>query len=519
MTKKIDSLLFKFGIIFSIFIAVTLFMSSVNTYVNQTNSYQEQAEQRLKDIAWCLEKFIQADSKNFLNYQKYFLQNHKKVLIPYDFGGDYQIDKKNFEKLFAEKYPGKTFDVDVKFDDMTDDLKLAFVTYYHEYWLSTFEKFRDNLKIKYTNYLVPGKEKLHMLWMIDCVREKKEIDGVEYIDFCTDVYEPLEEHQKMWQAWETGKEPDGYDYYDNEFGKTYAYYVPLNVGGKTVGVIGTEVEIDEVNHEILKLTLKQMASMATIILLCVSMLLWFINEKYISKLSHLQSNVRDYSQNKNPKIVNDIEKDAEGKDEISSLSMQVASMILELENYMKNLIQITNELSTTKEKADQMRKLAHKDALTGVDNKNAYDKAMGRLDWKIEDGNAEFAIAMIDLNFLKRINDTYGHEQGNIAIKKLCHILEGIFQNSQIFRIGGDEFVIILEGEDFLNADKLVDEFNAELEKISADDTLDPWEKISASIGVAIYDRLSDSSAANVFKRADKAMYIRKRMMKAVRLD
>ena len=124
---------------------------------------------------------------------------------------------------------------------------------------------------------------------------------------------------------------------------------------------------------------------------------------------------------------------------------------------------------------------------------------------------------MVDLNFLKRINDTYGHEQGNIAIQKLCHMLKEIFQNSPIFRIGGDEFVIILEGKDFLIADELIDEFNNELEKIAADETLDPWEKISASVGIAVYDKLSDSSAANVFKRADKAMYIRKRAMKATR--
>ena len=98
---------------------------------------------------------------------------------------------------------------------------------------------------------------------------------------------------------------------------------------------------------------------------------------------------------------------------------------------------------------------------------------------------------MVDLNFLKRINDTYGHEQGNIAIKKLCYIVCHVFEHSPVFRIGGDEFVIILENDDYKNIESLIKEFND-----------------NASI---------DSSAANVFKRADKAMYNRKREMKAIR--
>jgi len=518
METKKDSLLFKFAIIFTIFTVVTLLMSGINTYLNQTNSYKEQSEANLQELAKYLHELIVADGENFLNYQNYFFKHRDKIFIPYDFAGDYQPEKQKFEKLFAEKYPNKIFGIDVKFEDMPEEIQSAFATYYQEYWHNTFEKARDSFGLKYAYYLIPGEEKLHMIWMIDLLRELKVVDGVEYIDLGVDVLEPLDEHQKMWEAWNTGQEPSGYDTYDNEFGRTYAYYMPLNINGKTVGVIGTEVEIDKVNSEILRLTLEQSAGMGLILAICVLTLMWYINKNYISKLSHLQLNVKEYSQKKNPEIVREIEKEVDGrKDEIASLSMQIAAMILELENYMKNLVKIAEELSSTKEKAEKMHELAHVDALTGVNNKNSYDTAMGQLDWKIEDGNAEFAIAMVDLNFLKRINDTYGHEQGNIAIQRLCHMLKEIFQNSPIYRIGGDEFVIILEGKDFLIADELVEEFNNELEKISADETLEPWEKISASVGIAVYDRLSDSSSANVFKRADKAMYIRKRAMKAAR--
>ena len=167
-----------------------------------------------------------------------------------------------------------------------------------------------------------------------------------------------------------------------------------------------------------------------------------------------------------------------------------------------------------------MRELANKDALTGVKNKLAYDRETRRVEAEMEaDKGKRFGLVMIDLNFLKRINDTFGHEQGNIAIKKLCHIVCTIFAHSPVFRVGGDEFAVMLENDDYENADALVAELNATLENMAKDDTLEPWERVSAAIGFARYDAAADSSVANVFKRADREMYNRKKAMKALRSD
>ena len=133
------------------------------------------------------------------------------------------------------------------------------------------------------------------------------------------------------------------------------------------------------------------------------------------------------------------------------------------------------------------------------------------------DENLQFAIAMIDLNYLKRLNDTFGHDKGNIAIKKLCYIVCHIFEHSPVFRIGGDEFVVILQNSDFENRERLYDAFNSRLDEIRAETGLEEWEKVSASIGIAVYDHTIDSNVDNVFKRADKAMYKRKKEMKATR--
>ena len=502
-----------------VFTLVTLMMSGFNTYYNQTNSYKQQCEDNIKHLATYLEELVSADGENFVNFQEYFLVHYEEILIPHDFAGDYQPEQKKFEALFASQYPNKTFGVDVKFSELSEEVKLAYTIYKFEYWLNTFEKARDSFGIKYAYYLTPAKENLHMYWMIDAVRDERIVDGKTYIRLCIDVFEPLNEHEKMWEAWTTGESPDGYDTYDNEFGKTYAYYTPLIINNEKIGVIGTEIEIESVNREILNQTLQQSAGMGAILIVCVLLMLWFINMNYISKLSHLQSNVREYSEVKDPTIADEIESEATGHDEISALAQQVAAMILELENYMTNLLRTAQELSSTKKHADSLHKLAHKDALTGIGNKTAYDVEARRIEWEMADGKINFGVAMIDLNFLKRINDTFGHDHGNIAIKKLCHIVCSIFKNSPVFRIGGDEFVVILEDEDYDNIDTLVDKFKTTIEEIRNDNTLEQWEKVSASIGVAIYDPLIDTSFTNVFKRADKLMYINKKEMKAMRVE
>ena len=447
------------------------------------------------------------------------MANYEKVLVPMDFDGNYRPAQQNFERLFRTYYPDKIYGVDIKFDELNEEVKLAYATYKYEYWLTVFEQTRDSFNLKYTYYVVPTGEDLHMYYMIDALREENVIDGVPYINLCLDVYEEYSEHQKMWEAWNTGHKPQGHDDYDNEYGKTYAYYIPLVIDGKKIGVISVDITIASVNQGIIDITARQTALMSIVIFISLFLLLTVIHKRYIRKLSQLQANVRAYATVKDPSIAGTIEQNAIGHDEIAALSMQVAAMILELESYMTSLLNTAKELGAVREHADAMHLLANRDALTGIRNKNAYDSEIRRLEWELEGGDKhlQFGIAMIDLNFLKRINDTFGHEQGNIAIKKLCNIICEVFAHSPVFRIGGDEFVVILENQDYDNYAVLKENFNERLRELDAIEDLPQWEKVSASIGIALYNPRLDSSVANVFRRADKAMYIRKKEMKAMR--
>ena len=519
MDSKKKSLLFKFGVIFTFFTVLAVVLGGLATYYAQTDSYRKQCEQNIRDVGAYLERLILQDKDNFAIYQKYYMAHFAEVDIPFDFD-NYRAAQAEYEKLFAMHHPGRTFGVDIEFDAMDPEVQKAWFIYYHEYWLLTFEEARTAFRLPYTYYLVPKEDIFYMVYMIDGERTaKKDSDGK--ILYLGDEYlDPLEKYPVQWETWFKGKKLDASQVWDNEWGHTYAYYTPLIINGKKLGLIGTEVEVKTVNEGILKNTLQQSAGVGAIVILCVLAMLWFIHRHYISKIVRLGENIKEYAEIKDAAIAGAIEKDATGGDELAALSMQAAAMILELENYMKSLVDTTRMLGEAQDKADALNELANKDALTGIRNKTAYDKEVRRIEWEMqEDSGKQFGIAMIDLNFLKRINDTYGHEQGNIAIKKLCHMVCAIFDHSPVFRIGGDEFVVVLENDDYANVDALVAEFNAKLDEMAQDASLEPWERLSAAVGVARYDAVTDSSVANVFKRADKAMYLRKKEMKAIRIE
>ena len=509
MDNKKRGLLFKFAVIFTFFTLLAVVLGGLATYYSQMESYRRQCETNIRNIGEYLERLIMQDKENFAIYQRYYMEHFAEVDIPFDFN-NYRAAQAEYEKLFAMHHPGRTFGVDIEFDALDDAVKKAWFIYYHEYWLLTFEEARAAFHIPYTYYLVPKEDIYYMVYMIDGERTAKKDSNGKILYLGDEYLDPPEKYPIQWEAWFTGKKLDKSQVWDNEWGHTYAYYTPLIINGRKMGLIGTEIEVKTVNEGILNNTLKQIAGVSAIVILCVLAMLWFINRHYISKIVRLGENLKTYAE----------EKDASGGDEISVLSMQAAAMILELENYMKSLVETTKKLGEAQEKADAMSELANKDALTGIRNKTAYDKEIRRVEGDLQsDSNKKFGIAMVDLNFLKKINDTYGHEQGNIAIKKLCRLVCVIFAHSPVFRIGGDEFVVVLENNDYKNIDDLLAQFNGQLAEMAQDEALEPWERISAAIGVAFYDSAKDSSVESVFKRADKAMYLRKKEMKATRTE
>lgn len=203
----------------------------------------------------------------------------------------------------------------------------------------------------------------------------------------------------------------------------------------------------------------------------------------------------------------------QAKSEAKDKKKQLDQMEKDKQQYQLILKQINDEIREKEIQLNKMSKSVFHDPLTHVGSKTAYIRKVEELSEMIADGTAEFAVAMVDLNDLKKINDQYGHKSGDAYIKGCCRIVCDIFNYSPIFRIGGDEFVVIMIGEDYENRDELILQAK-EAFAISFSDVKKPvFQRYSASIGLAVFGP-EDNTFENVFKRADNEMYTAKMIFK-----
>ncbi|MCF0141958.1 MAG: sensor domain-containing diguanylate cyclase, partial [Parasporobacterium sp.] len=185
------------------------------------------------------------------------------------------------------------------------------------------------------------------------------------------------------------------------------------------------------------------------------------------------------------------------KDEVAVLATSIQSMAGKLSEYV-----------------DAVKQMAFKDALTGVKNKAYYQKYVDDIIAQEGDSNyaMDYAIMMFDVNNLKLVNDNYGHEAGDVLLINASRYICGIYGHSPVFRIGGDEFVAVLRGEDYHNRHKLIRVFEEKMRDLTLE--VEPHSKIEIAFGMA--ERSNElNSYEEVFKVADESMYEKKRRMKS----
>ena len=147
------------------------------------------------------------------------------------------------------------------------------------------------------------------------------------------------------------------------------------------------------------------------------------------------------------------------------------------------------------------------DALTGVKNKHAFLETEERMNRRIAElRQPPFSVVIFDVNELKRINDTEGHQTGDAYLKDACRIICDLFQHSPVFRIGGDEFAAISQGRDYDRIEELLDKMNRHNQEAMLSGG------IVIACGMSRFDH--DACVAAVFERADHNMYDNKNSLK-----
>lgn len=193
---------------------------------------------------------------------------------------------------------------------------------------------------------------------------------------------------------------------------------------------------------------------------------------------------------------------------------------LSMENSFKGSI-ITYRRNMQLEKLNlQLASLMEKDSLTSVKNRTAYDRYVAALEKKISSNECSpFAIVCFDINNLKAINDQLGHEAGDEYIKNCCKFICNSFKHSPVFRIGGDEFVAILQSNDFEHRTEYMEQMRKNMDDLNHQlDRLKPTELISIASGLSAYDPTTSDTFSDIFKWADEKMYQNKYLMKNGRI-
>ncbi|MBQ1492910.1 MAG: EAL domain-containing protein, partial [Blautia sp.] len=173
------------------------------------------------------------------------------------------------------------------------------------------------------------------------------------------------------------------------------------------------------------------------------------------------------------------------------------------------LIMLTNH-SYMNRRSKESEIAANRDPMTGVMSKHAYLVKEKELDADIKEGKVrDFSVVVCDVNGLKKINDTLGHKAGDEYIRKASKMITEIFQHSTIYRVGGDEFLVILTGRDYSIREELMSTLHdTSVAHISTQDAV-------VSGGISDYTP-EDHAFQDVFKRADDLMYEEKKRLKSL---
>ena len=194
---------------------------------------------------------------------------------------------------------------------------------------------------------------------------------------------------------------------------------------------------------------------------------------------------------------------------------RLKAVMVEESDGQRLIVGLSNVDAYVRQEEDYARRLAkaqniaNVDALTGIRNRHAYEESEEKMNRQIGDKSlTDFAIVILDVNDLKKVNDTEGHVAGDNLICKAAKTICDIFAHSPVFRVGGDEFAVIAKGSDLAHIDALVErvaKHNEQAIKTGG---------VVVACGMARFEK--DEKVAAVYERADHLMYENKKVLKAI---
>ena len=179
--------------------------------------------------------------------------------------------------------------------------------------------------------------------------------------------------------------------------------------------------------------------------------------------------------------------------------------------FRSTLVQLELERAQAEAKAsrDALETLSFTDALTAVPNRRRFDQVLQHELGRVTRGHGPLALLIIDIDFFKRLNDVFGHTEGDISLRQVAHALQAALRNENdlLARLGGEEFAAVLPGTTAEGADQVALRMHTIVRGLKLRNRTPMGDTVTVSIGVAVAELPRLDSASSLIQSADRALY------------
>ena len=182
--------------------------------------------------------------------------------------------------------------------------------------------------------------------------------------------------------------------------------------------------------------------------------------------------------------------------------------VADVEQLISEIDALRGKVAQLQERVEQLDMLAHEDSLVDLPNRRGFVRALERIIDRVNRYQEKAALLFVDLDGLKQINDSFGHQAGDEALIQVARLLVGGVRKSDVVaRIGGDEFAILLGHSDAETAR----ETSARLvDLIAGSEFRHNGNALPLSVAIGAAEIVADDTPETVMARADAEMYRRK---------
>lgn len=298
--------------------------------------------------------------------------------------------------------------------------------------------------------------------------------------------------------------------YKDKWGRFYSAYSPVfDSAGKVGGIVAIDIDADWYERQ-LRRHIYTILIVFAVALIAGGVIVFLINSSFKRRFGLLNSEISS--------LTDDVEElaselslasvryhDGEKNEDASKFEEAVNTSGDDFEQLESRLKFVQKELQ---QYIIDAHELSFTDTLTGSGNRNSYIETEKRLNALIKAGKGSFLLGVFDINGLKTSNDVFGHEYGDLLIITAAEVLKETFGFENLFRIGGDEFVTILEPAPAESVEEFFKTIDAKIalrnEEVDEFKTKAP---LAISKGASTYIKGRDLDVKSVFRRADKGMY------------